>query len=260
MAKNKLRKFEEMNGYAHVFQYPYGALQEKGFAMKGCWSARFFGNSCPIVLELGCGKGEYTVGLSRLFPEKNFIGVDIKGARIWSGARQALEERLTNVAFLRTHIELLAHFFAPGEVSEIWVTFPDPQMKKTNRRMTSARFMQLYREILSDRGVIHLKTDSPFMYAYTCGMAAANRLPILARTDDLYHSLPADEILSIRTFYEQQWLDRGMTIKYLRFVCEPRATYVEPDVTPAPDSYRSFGRSLSMGLSGQSQQHADDAD
>ena len=188
------------------------------------------------------------MGLSRLFPEKNFIGVDIKGARMWSGAKQVLEEHLLNVAFLRTHVELLAHFFAPGEVSEIWITFPDPQMKKTNRRMTSARFMQLYSEILCDRGLIHLKTDSPFMYAYTCGMVAANRLPALVQTDDLYHGLPADASLYIRTFYEQQWLERGMTIKYLRFVCEPRTAYLEPDAIPVPDAYRSFGRSRNNGL------------
>ncbi|MDR3268251.1 MAG: tRNA (guanosine(46)-N7)-methyltransferase TrmB [Tannerella sp.] len=242
MAKNKLRKFAEMNLFPHVFQYPFGVLQAKGFAMKGQWQSQFFKNRNPVVLELGCGKGEYTLGLGKLFPEKNFIGVDIKGARIWSGARQALEDGMTNVAFLRTHIELINAFFAPGEVSEIWITFPDPQMKKTNKRLTSARFMKLYREILCDRGLIHLKTDSPFLYAYTCGMIDANHLPAPIRTDDLYHSRPDDGMLSIRTFYEQQWLDRGLKIKYIRFVCEHRDEYLEPDMDIEPDTYRSFNR------------------
>ncbi|MDR2764884.1 MAG: tRNA (guanosine(46)-N7)-methyltransferase TrmB [Tannerella sp.] len=243
MARNKLRKFEEMSCYPNVFQYPLGALHEKGFEMKGRWREMYFGNPAPVVLELGCGKGEYTVGLGKLFPGKNFIGVDIKGARMWSGAKQALEEHLSNVAFLRTRIELLSHFFAPGEVSEIWITFPDPQMKKTNKRMTSTCFLRMYSELLSEGGgVIHLKTDSPFMYAYTREMIRVNRLPTLVETDDLYRSRDADEILSIRTFYEQQWLSRGMSIKYLRFICEPREEYLEPDIVPEPDPYRSFGR------------------
>ncbi|MDR2139482.1 MAG: tRNA (guanosine(46)-N7)-methyltransferase TrmB [Tannerella sp.] len=242
MARNKLRKFEEMNRYPNVFQYPLGMLHEKGFELKGRWREMYFGNPAPVVLELGCGKGEYTVGQGRLFPGKNFIGVDIKGARMWSGAKQALEERLPNVAFLRTRIELLPHFFAPGEVSEIWITFPDPQMKKTNRRMTSARFLRMYGELLGDGGVIHLKTDSPFMYAYTREMIRINRLPVRVDTADLYRSREAEGMPAIRTFYEQQWLSRGMSIKYLCFVCEPREEYLEPDIVPEPDAYRSFGR------------------
>jgi tRNA (guanine-N7-)-methyltransferase len=247
VGKNKLQKFEDMSGFPHVFQYPFAILQEKGFEMKGRWNGQFFKNDHPIVLELGCGKGEYTVGLGKLFPGKNFVGVDIKGARIWSGAKQALEDGMTNVAFLRTHIELINRFFAPGEISEIWITFPDPQMGKVNKRMTSVRFMQLYREILPDSGIIHLKTDSHFMFTYTCEMIKANDFPVLVQTDDLYHSHLADEILSIQTFYEQQWLDRGLTIKYIRFVCEPRETYIEPDVEIEQDSYRSFNRSKRSG-------------
>lgn len=243
MGKNKLQKFEDMAGYPHVFQYPFGALQQQGFEMKGRWNELFFKNDHPIVLELGCGKGEYTVGLGKLFPEKNFIGVDIKGARMWSGAKESLEDGMTNVAFLRTSIELIAHFFAPGEVSEIWLTFPDPQMKKVNKRLTSTRFMRLYRQILSGEGIIHLKTDSNFMYTYTCEMIRANNYPILFSTDDLYHSDLADNILSIRTYYEQQWLDRGLNIKYIRFVCQERDVLTEPDVEIEPDPYRSFNRS-----------------
>jgi tRNA (guanine-N7-)-methyltransferase len=247
VGKNKLQKFEDMSGYPHVFQYPFSVLQEKGFEMKGRWNEIFFRNNHPIVLELGCGKGEYTVGLGKLFPEKNFIGVDIKGARIWSGAKQALEDRMANVAFLRTHIELINHFFAPGEVSEIWITFPDPQMAKVNKRMTSTRFMKLYREILNDKGLIHLKTDSNFMFTYTCEMIKANHFPVLVETNDLYHSDLADEILSIQTYYEQQWLDRGLNIKYIRFICEPRETYIEPEVEIEQDPYRSFNRSKRSG-------------
>ena len=232
-----------MSAYPHVFQYPFSTLQEKGFEMKGRWNELFFKNNHPLVLELGCGKGEYAIGLAQRFPDKNFTGIDIKGARMWSGAKQALEKQLPNVAFLRTHIELIPHFFAPGEVSEIWITFPDPQMSKLNKRMTSTRFMKLYSEILNDAGIIHLKTDSNFLFTYTLEMIRANHLPVEVETDDLYNSGLADEILSIQTFYEQQWRTRGLNIKYIRFLCELRETYIEPAVKIEPDDYRSFNRS-----------------
>ncbi|MDR2496677.1 MAG: tRNA (guanosine(46)-N7)-methyltransferase TrmB [Tannerellaceae bacterium] len=242
MGKNKLIKFSEMEGYPHVFQYPYDKLRDGGFELKGAWSETFFENHNPIVLELGCGKGEYTVGLARAFPEKNFIGIDIKGARMWTGARESFKAGMTNVAFLRTNIELITSFFAPGEISEIWLTFPDPQMKKSSKRLSSARFMELYRQILVPRGLIHLKTDSRFLYSYTLEMAKANRLNVLSQTEDLYRSTQADGLLSIRTFYEQQWIDRGLSIKYLSFVCEERRQYVEPQVDIEWDIYRSYGR------------------
>lgn len=248
MGKNKLAKFANMDEYPHVFQYPYSILQDKGFDMQGKWNEMFFKNNNPIVLELGCGKGEYTVGLAKLFPNKNFIGVDIKGARMWTGAKQSFEEKLPNVAFLRTHIEMIDKFFAKDEISEIWITFPDPQMNKVNKRMTSTRFMKLYRNILVSDGIIHLKTDSNFMFTYTTALVDENKLPIVYKTNNLYHSDLVDDILKIQTFYEQQWIARGLDIKYLKFVCEGRNEWIEPDIEIEQDSYRSFGRNNSQQL------------
>ena len=242
MGKNKLQKFDDMSGYPHVFQYPFAVLREKGFEMRGRWNADFFRNDNPIVLELGCGKGEYAVGLARKYPQKNFIGVDIKGARMWTGAKASLQEGLANVAFLRTSIELIDHFFAPGEVSEIWITFPDPQMAKARKRLTGTRFLSLYRKILKNNGLIHLKTDSPFLYLYTSALVEANRLPVFVNTSDLYGSGLTDDILNIRTFYEQQWLARGKTIKYLQFALPHQSELAEPDIEIEKDDYHSEAR------------------
>ena len=242
MGKNKLKKFGEMDTFSNVFQYPYSVLMQQGFPLKGKWHTDFFGNGNPIVLELGCGKGEYTVGLAKRFPDRNFIGVDIKGARMWTGAKQAVTDNMPNVAFVRTNIELIASFFAPGEVSEIWITFPDPQMKKTNKRLTSVRFLNLYRRILEPGGIINLKTDSPFLYTYTRELVRLNGLPVEVDTDDLYASGMADDILEIRTFYEQQWLARGLTIKYLRWRLDAGTELQEPDIEIEFDTYRSFSR------------------
>ena len=242
MGKNKLRKFSEMAELPFVFQYPFARLQAEGFPLRGRWHADFFHNSNPIVLELGCGKGEYTVGLAEAHPERNYIGIDIKGARMWTGATQARDRGLANVAFLRTDIELLPAFFAPGEVAEIWITFPDPQMKKVRKRLTSTRFMELYRKVLAAGGVINLKTDSPFLYTYTTIMAHSNSLPVVTETDNLYGSGMDDEILRIRTFYEQQWLDRGLTIKYISFHLPSEGELTEPEVEIEHDTYRSFSR------------------
>jgi tRNA (guanine-N7-)-methyltransferase len=241
MGKNKLRKFGDMEQWAHVFQQ--AQYEAEDHPLKGRWGTDFFHNDKPIVLELGCGKGEYTVGLASLYPDKNCIGIDIKGARMWTGARASAEKGMTNVAFLRTHIEFVDRFFAPGEVAEIWLTFPDPQMKKVRKRLTSTRFMEVYRRLLTPDGRVHLKTDSPFMFEYTREMIRANGLPVFVQTDDLYHSGWVDAILSIQTFYETQWLQRGLSIKYLQFGAVPSADWVEPEVEIAPDPYRSFGRS-----------------
>lgn len=235
-----------------VFQYPYAVLQREGFAMRGRWNENFFHNDNPIVLELGCGKGEYTVGLGRRDKNKNFIGIDIKGARIWKGAKTATEEGLGNVAFLRTDIELLSSFFAPGEVSEIWITFPDPQMQKTRKRLLSPRFLKLYKEFLVDGGSIHLKTDSPFLYTYADRLVTANHLPVNINTADLYGSGLADEKSSIKTFYEQQWLSRGKSIKLLS-LCLPANAVIE-DVDESDierDDYHSFQRGVAQCMPDQ---------
>ena len=248
MAKSKLDKFADMADYPHVFEYPYHKVVKGPFEMKGKWNKEFFKNDNPIVLELGCGRGEYTVGLGKKFPNKNFIGVDIKGARMWSGATESLEEGMTNVAFLRTNIELIDHFFGLDEVKEIWLTFSDPQMKKATKRLTSTFFMERYRKFLIDNGLVHIKTDSNFMYTYTHHMIEENNLPVEFTTEDLYNSDLVDDILSIKTYYEEQWLDRGLTIKYIKLKLPREGVLVEPDVEIELDSYRSYNRSKRSGL------------
>lgn len=250
MGKNKLKKFSEMEQIPCVFQYPYGALKERGFAMRGRWREEFFRNSNPIVLELGCGKGEYTVGLARRYPERNFIGIDIKGARMHAGATDARDNGLANVAFLRTNIELLGEFFAPGEVDEIWITFPDPQMKKVRKRLTSTTFMNLYRKVLRPGGKINLKTDSPFLYAYTRAMARLNGFEVTDDCADLHNlddpsAAGLDPSLrDIRTYYERQWIARGLSIKYFAFLLPPEGELAEPADDIPHDTYRSFSRGV----------------
>ena len=203
---------------------------------------------------MGCGRGEYTVGLARLFPDKNFIGVDIKGARMWTGATESLNEGMKNVAFLRTHIEFIDRFFAPGEVAEIWLTFSDPQMKKVTKRLTSTFFLERYRRFLVNDGLVHLKTDSNFLFTYTNYVVDENKLPVLFRTDDLYHTLSVEKdeevqrILGIQTYYEQQWIARGLNIKYLKFQLPTEGELREPDVEIELDDYRSYNRSKRSGL------------
>ena len=245
MGKNKLRKFKELESNPLVLQYPYGQLAATPFPLKGRWGADFFHNDKPIVLELGCGKGEYTVGLARRHPDCNFLGIDIKGARMWTGATAAMRDGMGNVAFLRTTIELLGAFFAPGEVSEIWITFPDPQMRKVNKRLTGTRMLTLYRTILAPGGIVHLKSDSPFLYTYTKMMAEYNHLDILASSADIYTEYqPGHPLVDIRTHYERQWLDRGLTIKYLSFTLDKADNLAEPPEADSiePDTYRSYSR------------------
>lgn len=254
MSKNKLSKFADMAAYPHVFEAPFSALEDLDFNMKGKWHENFFHNDHPIVLELGCGRGEYTVGLGELFPEKNFIGVDIKGARMWTGATESLNKGMTNVAFLRTHIEFIERFFAPGEVAEIWLTFSDPQMKKPTKRLTSTYFLNRYKNFLANNGLIHLKTDSNFLYTYTQYLVEHNQLPVDFSTNNLYQLLETEpdgeikKILGIQTYYEQQWLSRGLTIKYLKFRLPHAMQLEEPDVEIELDDYRSYNRSKRSSL------------
>jgi tRNA (guanine-N7-)-methyltransferase len=217
--------------------------------MRGKWRELYFHNNNPIVLELGCGRGEYTVGLAQRDPNKNYIGIDIKGARMWAGAKQAELAGIKNVAFLRTNIEMISNFFSPDEIDEIWITFPDPQMKKATKRLTSTFFMQRYRQLLRPDGIIHLKTDSPFLYTYTQAMVKENHYPILVDTDDLYSEEAvrtlgdkSNEARMLQTHYENQWLDRGLTIKYIVWQLPAEPSYIEPEIEIEKDTYRSYGR------------------
>ena len=246
MGKGKLQKFAEMETFSNVFQYPFSAIENVPFDMKGRWREMFFHNDNPIVLELGCGKGEYAVGLARMFPNVNFIGVDIKGARMWTGAKQALQEQLPNVAFLRTNIEIIDRFFGEDEVQEIWLTFSDPQMKNARKRLTSTYFLQRYRHFLNDKGLVHLKTDSNVLFTYTREMALHNGLTPEVCTEDLYNDSQLDEatmnILNIRTYYESMWLERGLNIRYMKFRLPKDEELSEPEVEIEFDNYRSYHR------------------
>lgn len=247
MGKGKLAKFADMETYENVFQYPYSVVDHVSFDLQGHWREQYFHNDNPIVLELGCGKGEYAVELARNYPDKNFIGVDIKGARMWTGATQALNEGLKNVAFLRTNIEIIDRFFAKDEVQEIWLTFSDPQMKNSRKRLTSTYFLERYRHFLVDNGTIHLKTDSNFLFTYTTFVAEKNQLPVDFRTEDLYHDvLSAQNVepatLSVQTYYESMWIARGLNIKYMRWHLPHTVALEEPDVEIELDDYRSYHR------------------
>ena len=252
MSKGKLAKFADMERYENVFQYPYSVVDNVPFEMKGHWCEEYFKNNNPIVLELGCGKGEYTVELARLYPDVNFIGVDIKGARMWTGATLALNDGLKNVAFLRTNIEIIDRFFAHNEVHEIWLTFSDPQMKNPRKRLTSTYFMERYRRFLVDGGTVHLKTDSNFLFTYTSYMVGTNNLPLIFRTEDLYHQDGLDDetkkILSIQTYYERMWLERGLNITYQKFSLPHGISLSEPDVEIELDDYRSYRRDKRSSL------------
>ena len=242
MGKNKLKKFAELAEMPHVVQCPRETLLSGGFPFKGRWREDFFHTPSPIVLELGCGKGEYTVALAQADPSRSFLGIDIKGARMHTGASRALAENISNAAFLRTEIELIENFFAPGEVDEIWITFPDPQMKKVNKRLTSTRFLKAYRNILKPAGIVNLKTDSPFLFEYTRRLIKLNNLEIIDITPDLYGSGKADATTSIKTFYETQWLSRGKTIKLISFRIDG-GDLREPDTSDLEkDDYRAIPR------------------
>ncbi|MCM8568718.1 tRNA (guanosine(46)-N7)-methyltransferase TrmB [Gramella jeungdoensis] len=219
-SKNKLKRFKENEKFENVIQPSREELIDGSFELKGNWSRDFFKNDNPIVLELGCGKGEYTVELAKQDPGKNYIGIDIKGARFWRGAKTALEEGLDNVAFVRTQIELIEHVFQKSEVSEIWITFPDPQIKykRTKHRLTNTNFLQRYKNILKNDGFVHLKTDSEFMHGYTLGLLHGEGHEVLYAHHDIYsNEYSPKEVTGIQTFYEKQYLEKGKPITYIQF-------------------------------------------
>lgn len=218
VGKKKLKRFAENLTFDHVVQPSREELVE-GFTLKGNWRSMHFKNEKPLILELGCGKGEYTTGLANKYPEKNFIGIDVKGARIWRGAKTAKEKDLENASFLRIQIEMLENCFAPGEVDEIWITFPDPHLKyrRARKRLTSQLFLERYKKILKPEGKIHLKTDSALLHGYTQGLLHGLKLPVLESTHDLYKSQGLDEVKSIQTYYESRYLEQGIPITYLCF-------------------------------------------
>ena len=219
MGKNKLARWNELETFRNVFQPEIGSVSGNVHNVRGQWNEKVFGNSNPLVLELGCGRGEYTVGLAARNPRINYIGVDIKGARLWRGAKTANEMNFPNVAFLRTRIEFINSFFGEDEVNEIWLTFPDPHAgaRNVNKRLTSPLFLNRYRLFLRDKSLIHLKTDNTELYEYSKRVASGNGLEILRSTNDLYSSDLPDDILNIRTHYEDIFLKNGMKINYLEF-------------------------------------------
>jgi tRNA (guanine-N7-)-methyltransferase len=229
MAKHKLRQFAEIESFKNVFHHLQHSENIQEFKLKGNWNSAYFNNSNPLVLELGCGKGEYSLGLAANHPKKNFIGIDLKGNRIWRGAKTALETNLKNVAFLRTRIENIESSFAPQEVDEIWITFPDPQpqIARIKKRLTSPRFLQHYKNILKPGGSIHLKTDSELLYRYTLEIIEEHKLILQQHSSDLYAELSSGtleaqknypiETFSIQTFYEKKFSEKGFKICYIRF-------------------------------------------
>ncbi len=245
MGKDKLTKFRENETFRCLVQTNVDELLRSDHPMKGRWNADFFGNDRPIVLELGCGKGEYTVDLALRDPERNYIGVDIKGARLWKGAKYVETDHIGNAGFLRARIEFIDRLFAPGEVSEIWITFADPQLKRPNKRLTAPIFLERYRRLMRSGGLIHLKTDSPRLHEYTAALARQNSLEVLACASDIYgadrESLyggrfasvcgrdAVDALFSVRTFYERQFLERGIPITFLSFRIDHEGPFVAPD-------------------------------
>ncbi len=219
-SKNKLKRFKENETFTNVFQPSREEVVGNEFPLKGNWNTTFFKNDNPIIIELGCGKGEYSVGLAERFPDKNFVGIDIKGARFWRGAKTAVDTGMHNVAFVRTQIELIDHIFAAQEVDEIWITFPDPQIKykRTKHRMTNSNFLKLYQQILKPEGVVNLKTDSEFMHGYTLGLLHGEGHEVLYANHNVYRNEGApEEVIGIQTFYEKQYLEINKAITYIRF-------------------------------------------
>ena len=219
MGKDKLRKFAENLTFGCMVQPEFEEIFHKDHSLKGKWHKEFFHNDNPIILELGCGRGEYTIALAERNPDKNYIGIDIKGARMWRGAKTATEREMKNVGFVRTRIEFIRSFFAEGEIAEIWITFPDPQLKtrRAKKRLTSPLFLAEYKRMIGKEGVINLKTDSKHLYAYTAAVIERLGLEAEVQNDDIYGSGYADEVLSVKTAYETKFVAMGLPITYTRF-------------------------------------------
>ena len=219
MGRNKLEKFAENKTFPNFFDIDYEAIKREDFFLKGNWNNEFFKNNNPIVLELGCGKGEYTVGLSEKYPNVNFIGVDRKGDRIWKGCKMSVEKEMKNTAFIRTHISYIAHYFDKDEISEIWITFPDPQPKrsKVSKRLTSPLFLDFYKKILQTDGFVHLKTDNELLFEYTLGVVDGLHYQIIDKKSDIHSLKKIDENLLIETYYEKKWKEEGRKIYYVKF-------------------------------------------
>ena len=230
--KDKLRKFRENENFSCLFQPALEEVFRTDYRLKGRWNSEVFHNDHPIVVELGCGKGEYTVNLAERFPEKNYIGIDIKGARLWKGAKYVEENQVPNAAFLRCRIEFIESLFAENEISEIWITFADPQINRDRKRLTNPLFINRYRKFLKKDGIVHLKTDSPYLHEYSLAMAAQNEMTILDMCKDIYGTGRADDILSIRTFYESQYLERNIPITYLSFKLDGKKELIDPVWNP----------------------------
>ena len=245
MGKGKLKKFRENETFTCLVQPTTEEVLRKDHPLKGNWNRDMFRNGNPIVLELGCGKGEYTVALAERFPGKNYIGIDIKGARLWKGAKYATENRLGNVAFLRTRVEFIESLFAPGEISEIWITFADPQERKPRKRLTHPRFLESYRKMLAPGGIVHLKTDSRLLHNFTLETARCNGLEVIEHNEDIYGSGRADGLLSIQTFYEKNFLAQGIPITYMAFRLDGASPLAEPDWDQQPyeQTYKTLTRS-----------------
>jgi len=232
VGKNKLARWAELDTFKNVIQPDPGVNSDRDHPVKGKWKQEIFRNENPVILELGCGRGEYTTGLAEKSPQNNYIGVDIKGARMWRGAKTAHEKNIPNAAFLRTRIEFIGKFFAEDEVDEIWLTFPDPQpgKKNSNKKLTCPWFLNLYRSFLKNNGTVYLKTDSEELFTYTRSLAEKNNLPVLKETSDLHKDYHEDEILSIRTHYEDIYLKEGRKIHLLSFTL-PKNMIIEDEIS-----------------------------
>jgi len=240
VAKKKLKRFRENKQFPHVIEPEFIDLKHNNFHLKAQWNSDFFKNSNPIIIELGCGKGEYTVGLAQTHPNNNYIGIDIKGARLWRGAKTSFDAKMKNVAFLRTRVDFIDFCFSEDEVSEIWCTFSDPHLghrKNIKKRLTSTNFLEKYQQIIKNDGLVHLKTDDPVLYGYTQDVIRYNELKLHHDIADIYHADHSQIVPSIQTFYEKRWIEEDHTIRYICFELPKHKTLTEPPINEAREGF-----------------------